>query len=795
MNRPLFLLLFLLPVWATRSSECRDLVRECARAAALCGDRWLGATVRRNCPRTCGKCPHFARSSPIDHVMCKKWTRNSFCTAAEYPHAQRAVLCPHACRPFLQKKEKKPVKKKKEVPYGVFRERLNETADPCASFFDFACGAYAARHPSRRPTGNFDANLDLMPKIHEQQMNETVHFGQAEQIEGRRENAGLSGRVPPCGQNREPADKRSKIGGGFPLLTAGWTAARFEWTAALVGFQAASGESALFHVDATKTPSGEMRVVVAPANPLLQHPEMHERPEFAPQIRALRNFLVELVGFVAADRNSTVGFDAIATAVDEVLQLEREVGRVLNDRPPGNPMDRTAEIRFSELQREIKNIDWKRLVAESPLIPAEIRPHFAADPPLVLLTPEWIRGLNGVFERADARTLANYLHIQLLMKQVGLLDGRFSSAGRRLADMLDAAGAPTSRRSDGGRAAACFELVAAEFPLVNDHLYVLAHVHKRTLREVDGMLESLRSALHATIRRKTWMDARTRTAALRKLRRVRTTVGAVEDARDERRLDARYVHFSLDPAASFRQQAVALKQARARERMLALQHPERFAVAEQLRSTTVNALYSPLENAIFVSAAILQPPFFDARLPPAVNFGAIGHILGHEFTHAFDPQGADFDADGRRANWWDGRTRREFDRRARCFERRYGRLVEPRSGLRVDGRRTLAENVADNGGLRAAFAAFRRHQQRQKHGGHVPGYAKYTPDQTFFLSFAAGACSSFSAAFSRRLVETDVHSPNRFRVDAVLQNSAEFARAFQCPRGSRMNPVSKCVVW
>ncbi|KAI6221349.1 Neprilysin-1 [Aphelenchoides fujianensis] len=728
MNRPLFLfLLFFLPlVWATGSSECRDLVRECPQAAALCGDRRLGATVRRNCPRTCGKCPHFARRSPIDHMMCKKWTRNSFCTSAEYPHAQRAVLCPRSCRPFLQKKKsKRKEKKRKEVPYGVFHERLNETADPCASFFDFACGTYAAKRPSRRPTDNFDANLDLMPKIHERQMklftsNKPSKSKAVGKMRAFRDACLREDEIERL-RTSELWTEMKKIGGGFPLLTAGWTAARFEWTAALVGFQAAAGESALFHVDATKTPSGEMRVVVAPANPLLQHPEMHERPEFAPQIRALRNFLVELVGFVAADRNSSVGFDAIAAAIDEVLQLDRQ--------------------------------------------------------------------------RTDARTLANYLHVQLLMKQVGFLDGRFSSAGRRFADVLDAAGAPISRRPGGGRAAACFEQVAAEFPLVNDHLYVRAHVHERTLHAVDGMLESLRAALHATIRRKTWMDARTRSAALRKLRGVRTTVGAVEDARDERRLDARHAHFSLDAAASFRRQAVALKQARARERMLALQHPERFAVAEQLRSTTVNALYSPLENAIFVSAAILQPPFFDARLPPAVNFGAIGHILGHEFTHAFDPQGADFDADGRRANWWDGRTRREFDRRARCFERQYGRLVEPRSGLRVDGRRTLAENVADNGGLRAAFAAFRRHQQRREHDGHVPGYAKYTPDQVFFLSFAAGACSSFSPAFSRRLVETDVHSPSRFRVDAVLQNSAEFARAFQCPRGSHMNPASKCVVW
>jgi predicted metalloendopeptidase len=208
----------------------------------------------------------------------------------------------------------------------------------------------------------------------------------------------------------------------------------------------------------------------------------------------------------------------------------------------------------------------------------------------------------------------------------------------------------------------------------------------------------------------------------------------------------------------------------------------------------VNAYYNPSLNEMAFPAGILQPPFYVASAPDAVNYGAIGMVVGHELTHGFDDQGRQYDARGNLRDWWTPAIAQEFDRRAACVEHQYDRYdaVEGSSDLKLNGKLTLGENIADLGGLKLAFAAYRASRAGKS---PEPAMAGFTPEQLFFLSNAQAWCTKVRPEAARLRAQTDPHSPARWRVNGPLSNLAEFAAAFQCPAGSPMVRAERCEVW
>jgi putative endopeptidase len=210
---------------------------------------------------------------------------------------------------------------------------------------------------------------------------------------------------------------------------------------------------------------------------------------------------------------------------------------------------------------------------------------------------------------------------------------------------------------------------------------------------------------------------------------------------------------------------------------------------------TVNAYYNAANNEIVFPAGILQPPFFDARMDDAVNFGGIGVVIGHEYTHGFDDQGSKFDAEGNLANWWTAEDRKAFDERTGCIAKEYEGFVsvkDPVNGdVHLNGRLTLGENTADNGGLRVAYMAL----QKALAGQPRPKIDGFTPEQRFFLGFANVWCQNVTEAAARQLAQTDPHSPGEFRVIGSVSNMPEFAEAFGCKAGQPMVREPACRVW
>jgi putative endopeptidase len=212
---------------------------------------------------------------------------------------------------------------------------------------------------------------------------------------------------------------------------------------------------------------------------------------------------------------------------------------------------------------------------------------------------------------------------------------------------------------------------------------------------------------------------------------------------------------------------------------------------------TVNADYSPQMNDINFPAGILQPPFFDRTQDDAVNYGSVGSVIGHELTHGFDDEGRQFDGKGNFADWWTPADSKQFTERADCVVNEFNGFVAV-DDLHVNGKLTLGENLADLGGLKLAFLAYLDRAQKAGVDLQQKGSAEYgglTPHQQFFVAFGQHWCENIRPEDLRLGIETDPHSPAKFRVNGVVTNLPEFQRAFACKTGQPMAPVKRCTIW
>jgi endothelin-converting enzyme/putative endopeptidase len=296
------------------------------------------------------------------------------------------------------------------------------------------------------------------------------------------------------------------------------------------------------------------------------------------------------------------------------------------------------------------------------------------------------------------------------------------------------------------------------------------------------MVLALEKAFHQDLSEVAWMTEATRRQALGKLSAIANRIGYPDHWRDYSSVQIARADFlgNMDRAATFETKRQLAKIGKPVDR------------AEwDMTPPTVNAYYNPLMNDINFPAGILQPPFFDRKMDDAVNFGAIGSVIGHEMTHGFDDQGRQFAADGSLSDWWTEGDAKEFEERADCLVQQYGSYVAV-DDVKLDGKLTLGENAADNGGVRIAYMAF---MQTLVDAASQPKIDGFSPEQRFFLGWGQIWCANRTPEIERLLAQSDPHSPSRFRVNGVLSNMPEFRAAYGCSPGAPMVRENACRVW
>jgi putative endopeptidase len=313
---------------------------------------------------------------------------------------------------------------------------------------------------------------------------------------------------------------------------------------------------------------------------------------------------------------------------------------------------------------------------------------------------------------------------------------------------------------------------------------------------MEKLVAALKAALDRDIQQLPWMSEETKKQAELKLAAFRQKIGYPAHWRDYSKLEVSRTNFVLD-----------------------LENSQKFEQDRDLKKfgkpvdetewgmtpPTVNAYYNPPMNDINFPAGILQPPFYDPTQDAAVNFGGIGVVIGHEMTHGFDDEGSNYgptgnvkyNADGSLASWFTPEDRKKFEERTSCVADEYGSF-EVAPGQKQNGKLTLGENTADNGGIRIAFQALEATLSRQgvtDLDGSQDVIAGYTPAQRFFLAFGQVWCENRTEQYARIAAKVDPHSAGKWRTDGTVQNFEEFGKAFGCKVGQPMMPEKSCRVW
>ena len=402
---------------------------------------------------------------------------------------------------------------------------------------------------------------------------------------------------------------------------------------------------------------------------------------------------------------------------------------------------------------------------------------------LNVIAPDFFPALNKTIDDTDLGTIKDYLRAHLAdsfsMRLPEAFDQEhFHFYGRQLL------GTP----EEEARWKRCVQATDSALGEALGKLYVAKYftpdMKASTLREV----HDIENAMGKDIDQIDWMSPETKVKAKEKLQAVADKIGYPDKWRD-------YSKLNIKPGDALGNSV------RSREFEVAYQLNKIGKPVNreewQMTPPTVNAYYDPSMNDINFPAGILIPAFYDKDASAATNYGHIGAVVGHELTHGFDDQGAKFDAKGNLHDWWTPADQKNFEQRTDCIANEYSQFTAT-DDVKVNGKLTLGENTADNGGLRLAYIALMSRLAEGKPEATTAeqkSEAKFTPEQQFFLGYAQNYCSNARPEFLRMIAQTDPHSPDPLRVRGVVVNMPEFAHAFHCKAGQPMAPVKSCRVW
>uniref|UniRef100_A0A672U093 Phosphate regulating endopeptidase X-linked n=1 Tax=Strigops habroptila TaxID=2489341 RepID=A0A672U093_STRHB len=411
---------------------------------------------------------------------------------------------------------------------------------------------------------------------------------------------------------------------------------------------------------------------------------------------------------------------------------------------------------------------------------------------VIVRVPQYFKDLFRILENERKKTLANYLVWRMVYSRLFNLSRRFQYRWLEFARVIHGT---TTLLPQWDK---CVDLVENALPYVVGKMFVNAHFQEDKKEMMEELTEGIRWAFIDMLEKENdWMDSETKKKAYEKAKAVMAKVGYPQFIMNDTYINEDIKTLKFTESDYFGNVLQTRKYAAQSDfYWLRKEVPK----TEWFTSpTTVNAFYSASTNQIRFPAGELQKPFFwGTEYPRSLSYGAIGVIVGHEFTHGFDNNGRKYDKNGNLDPWWTTDSEEKFKEKTKCMINQYSNYYWKRAGLHVKGKRTLAENIADNGGLREAFRAYRR-WITEKRGGEeeplLPGL-DFTHNQLFFLSYAHVRCNSFRPESAREQIYVGAHSPPQFRVIGAMSNFEEFRKAFNCPTNMTMNRgAESCRLW
>ena len=446
--------------------------------------------------------------------------------------------------------------------------------------------------------------------------------------------------------------------------------------------------------------------------------------------------------------------------MEAVLAIETRIAQVSYDRVKLRDIDANYhKMSYADLVNDFPGIDWGNVFLAS---------GFPAFDKIDVGQPEPIHEVEKILAEASLDDLKSYAEAKVISGAASQLSDAFRAEAFKLSSVR------TGVQQDRPRWKRAVSLVSGVLGEAIGKLYVEKYFPETSKKRMLELVHNLQTALAQRIDEAQWMGNATKEQAKDKLSNFIIKIGYPDKWKD-------YSGLQISDSLSL---------------YTNLQQVGRWATDDYIARTvnkkvdktlwgmtpqTVNAYYNPTTNEICFPAAILQPPFFDPEADDAVNYGAIGGVIGHEMSHGFDDQGSQFDKTGNQRNWWTAQDKTNYNARTKVLAD-YFSAFEALPGVKVNGLQTLGENIGDNGGLNIAFRAL-QNAKKEKNLGVVDGF---TPEQRFFLAWGRVWASNATDEYVKYIVTSDVHSPNLARVNGALPHIDAWYDAFNVKKGNKM---------
>ncbi len=449
---------------------------------------------------------------------------------------------------------------------------------------------------------------------------------------------------------------------------------------------------------------------------------------------------------------------------ENIFQLEKEMAEArMNKEMRRNTTLINNPRSVAEIQQMMPALPWEEYLEKIGAGKADT---------LIVTEPDYFRTLNKIWQNTDLETLKAYVKWTEYNDLAGYLSSDLEQAnfdfyGKTLN------GTPAMRP----RSERALNHVSGSIGEALGKLYVDTYFPPEAKNEAMEMVENIKTAFGERIKQLPWMSDSTKEKALEKLATFKVKIGYPDEWKDYSKLEVS----SYEDGGSYAENVLNVRRWNWEKDLADIGQPvdkSEWHMAPQ----TVNAYYSPLFNEIVFPAAILQPPFYHYKADPAVNYGGIGAVIGHEISHGFDDSGSRFDKEGNLKNWWTDSDREQFEERTTMLVNQYN-AYEPLDSVYVNGKFTLGENIGDLGGINVAYDGLQMHLAEHGNPGEIDGF---TQDQRFFISWATIWRTKFRDEALVKQIKTDTHSPGMYRAVGPIVNMQPFYDAFNVEQGDPM---------
>uniref|UniRef100_A0AAX7TDC1 Membrane metallo-endopeptidase-like 1 n=1 Tax=Astatotilapia calliptera TaxID=8154 RepID=A0AAX7TDC1_ASTCA len=644
-------------------------------------------------------------------------------------------------------------------------QNMDESVKPCDNFYQYACGGWLERHVIPETSSRHSVFDILRDKL------EIV----------------LKGVLETVSEEDRDAIKKAKI-----LYSSCMNESKEAWSFedTLATLTAHFHKKVVLDMYVWTDDRDSQRHIIYIDQPGLGMPSRDyyfNDGNYKKVIQAYLHFMVSIAKITREDRNLTQDDDRVWEEMMQVLELETDIANATS--PAEERQDVTIlynKMALGELQSTytFNGFNWTRFIQG---VLSSVSIDVQLDEEVVVYSAPYLEKMNDVLSRHSIRTMQNYLTWQLIIDRVNSLSRHFKDARARYRKTLYG----TTVEDAWWRE--CVRYVQSSMENAVGALYVRETFAGESKRMVSDLISKIQAAYVETLEELSWMDTPSKEKAREKAMAIKEHIGYPDHILQEsnQKLDQEYLNFSEEHYFENILENLKSEAHKSLKKLREPVDPDLWIIG----AAVVNAFYSPNRNQIVFPAGILQPPFFSKHQHQALNFGGIGMVIGHEITHGFDDNGRNFDQDGNMLNWWSNYSAEHFKEQSQCMVQQYGNFNwKLAGGQNISGISTLGENIADNGGVRQAYQAYLKWVEMEGEEPRLPGL-DMDHKQLFFLNFAQVWCGAYRPEYASQSIKTDSHSPLEYRVLGSLQNFEAFSEAFQCQKGSPMNPELKCRVW